>query len=122
MPRVSIMIRLFGLLAMVTLLWSGGVRHALAEEGAKPPEVHAGGEMSKTQKPKPKVRPKRPDKEKDCQYDRSEELEIDAKTVTVTQETIKGVMAGHEAEQDGYSFYANTTLLVFYIRNPDGAW
>jgi hypothetical protein len=108
---------------LLPVLLAGGVPSARADDAAaKPQEIHAGGEMSHNVKPKPKARPKRPDKEKDCQYDRSEELSIDDKTVTVTQETIKNIMSGREAEQDGYNFYADTVLLVFRVRDPDGNW
>jgi hypothetical protein len=108
---------------LTALLLSGGSRSAVAEDaGTKPPEVHAGGEISHNVKPKPRPRPKRPDKEKDCQYDRSEELSIDEKTITVTQETIRNIMSGREAEQDGYVFYADTVMLVFRVKDPDGNW
>jgi hypothetical protein len=108
---------------LAALLVLGGGRLADAEDApAKPNEVHAGGEMSHNQKPKQKARPKKPDRTKDCQYDRSEELTIDDRKITLSQETIKAIMTGREEEQDGYNFNADTVLLIFRVRDPDGNW
>jgi len=31
-------------------------------------------------------------------------------------------MTGREEEQDGYNFNADTVLLIFRVRDPDGNW
>ena len=108
---------------LAALLVLSGAQPASAEDApAKPNEVHAGGEISHNQKPKQKARPKKPDRSKDCQYDRNEELTIDDKKITLSQETIKAIMTGREEEQDGYNFNADTILLIFRVRDPDGNW
>ena len=110
------------LLTVLLLFLTGGPRPARADDAAKANEIHAGGEMSHNLKPKQKQRPKKADRFKDCQYDRSEEMNIDGKIITLTQEMLKNIMNGREEEQDGYNFNADTVLLVFRVRDPDGNW
>jgi len=76
-----------------------------------------------TPKPaKPKPKPKRVDKDKNCQWDITITLDIDGKHITVPQLSLKNVMRGLEADDEGYELYADPDRLILKVKDPEGNW
>ncbi len=72
---------------------------------------------------KPQSKPKaKPDKDKNCQWGHDVVIEIEYKSITISQDELKKVVSGLESKTHGYTIYANPKLLVLLIRSPEGFW
>ncbi len=125
MPNLNRVIALA--IALPLVFFGGGATGVQANEGgghgeAPPPAgghgEGQGGEAKKPAKPKPK----KPDKEKNCSWENDLDIELDTKHLKLSQLSLKNVMKGGEARQDGYDVYADTQRLVLKIKTPEGVW
>lgn len=128
--------RLIWLGLALFVLCSGPARASDAlHNGESPPAARASdapakaeGEGAKDAEPgkpkpaKPKPKPKRVDKDKNCQWDITVNLDVDGKHITVPQLSLKNVMRGLEADDDGYELYADPDRLLLRVKDPEGNW
>lgn len=84
---------------------------------------HGGEKGAEPAKPKPpKPKPKRSDKEKNCQFDIVATLDVDGHRLTVSQDALMAIMRGVETSIDGYDLSADAARLQLKVRDREGAW